>query len=106
MKTHMLAKLENRYDEQQMKFLKMVTYLDPRVKHKYYLDTPAENDLKATVKEIVEADQSIIAPTQDQEYHNLQNNIFATPNNSGSSSRSTTPSHSHTHTTGKEKLLN
>ena len=33
MKKHMLDKLETRYDEEQMKFLKIVTYLDPRVKH-------------------------------------------------------------------------
>ena len=58
------------------------------------------------VKKIVEATGgSIIPPTQNQEYHNLQNNLFATPNNA-TSSRSSTPSHSHTHTTGKEKLLN
>ena len=32
MKKHMLAKLKTRYNEQQMNFLKTVTYLDPRVK--------------------------------------------------------------------------
>ena len=93
MKKNMLDKLENRYDPQQMKFLTTVTYLDPRVKG---LVDPDLNDLKSKVKKIVQASgPNVIPPTQNQEYHNLQNNMFATP--TANSSRSYTPSHSHTH---------
>ena len=62
------------------------------------------NLLKSKIKQIVEASGlNIIPPTQNQEYHNLQNNTFATRN--ASSSHSATPSHSHT-LTGKENVLN
>ena len=73
MKKHMLAKLKTRYNEQQMNFLKTVTYLDPRVKSRVTVDLLL-HDLKSKVKAIVQAtgpDQ--IPPTQNQEFHNLQN---------------------------------
>ena len=100
MKKHMLLKLENRYNAQQIKFLSTLTYLDPRSKGEV---NPDMNLLKSKIKQIVEASgPNIIPPTQNQEYHNLQNNTFATP--IASSSHSRAPSHSHT-STGKEQVL-
>ena len=92
MKKHMLTKLENRYNQQQWKFLKTVTILDPRVKGQV-INEHSILDLKAKVKEIVQAsvpDQ--IPPTQSQEYQNLQNSLFTTP--PASSGPSEGPSHS------------
>ena len=77
MKTHMLRKLNNRYNDQQMAFLTILTYLDPRFKGEV---NPDMTLLKSKIKKIVEATgPNIIPPTQNQEYHNLQNNTFATP---------------------------
>ena len=101
MKKHMLKKLENRYNAQQIDFLSTLTYLDPRKKGEV---NPDMNVLKSKIKQIVEASgPTIIPPTQNQEYHNLQNNTFATP--IASSSHSRTSSHSHTPTTSKENVL-
>ena len=95
MKKHMLKKLENRYNAQQIDFLSTLTYLDPRKKGEV---DPDMNVLKSKIKKIVEASgPTIIPPTQNQEYHNLQNNTFA--------SHSRTSSHSHTPTTSKENVL-
>ena len=100
MKRNMLEKLETRYNAQQMKFLTTVTYLDPRVKG---VVDPDLNDLKSKVKQIVQATgPNVIPPTQNQELHNLQSNIFTTP--TASSRRPCTPSHSHT-LTGKDNLF-
>ena len=91
MKKHMLTKLENRYNQQQWKFLKTVTILDPRVKGQV-INEYSIIDLKAKVKEIVQAtvpDQ--IPATQSQEYQNLQNNLFTTP------PASSGPSQGHSH---------
>ena len=94
MKKHMLTKLENRYNQQQMNFLKTVTVLDPRVKSRVITEQQVLLDLKSKVKAIVQAtvpDQ--IPPTQNQEYHNLQSTSFTTP--PASSSPPDGPSHSH-----------
>merc|ERR1712002_895301 len=70
MKTHMLRKLKNRYNDDQMAFLKILTYLDPRFKG---VVTPDMTLLKSKIKKFVEASgPNIIPPTQNQEYHNLQ----------------------------------
>ena len=102
MKTHMLRKLKNRYNDDQIAFLKILTYLDPRFKGDI---TPDMTLLKSKIKKIVEASgPNIIPPTQNQEYHNLQNQSFATSNASSSNSRA--PSHRHTPTgTGKESFF-
>ena len=95
-----MLKLNNRYNEQQMTFLSTLTYLDPRKKGEV---NPDMNLFKSKIKQIVEATgPNSIPPTQNQEYHNLQNNTFATSIPSSSHSRA--PSHSHT-PTGKEKVL-
>ena len=101
MKKHMLLKLNNRYNEQQINFLSTLTYLDPRKKGEV---NPDMNLFKSQIKQIVEASgPNSIPPTQNQEYHNLQNNTFATSIPSSSHSRA--PSHSHTPTGSKEKVL-
>ena len=102
MKTHMLRKLNNRYNEQQMTFLSTLTYLDPRKKGEV---NPDMNLFKSKIKQIVEATgPNTIPPTQNQEYHNLQNQTFAT--SFASSSHSRAPSHRHTPTvTGKQNVL-
>ena len=102
MKKHMLLKLENRYNEQQINFLSTLTYLDPRKKGEV---NPDMNFFKSKIKQIVEASgPNSIPPTQNQEYHNLQNNTFATSIPSSSHSRA--PSHRHTSTViGKQNLL-
>ena len=75
MKTHMLRKLNSRYNDQQKSFLSTLTYLDPRFKSEV---NPEMTLLISKIKKIVEANgPSIIPPTQDQEYHNLQNSNFA-----------------------------
>ena len=101
MKKHMLAKLETRYNVQQMNFLKTATYLDPRVKSQVNLELL--HDLKSKVKVIVQAaGPNVIPPTQNQEYINLQSTSFTTP--TASSSRPSTPSHSLT-LTAKDNLF-
>ena len=97
-----MLKLNNRYNEQQMTFLSTLTYLDPRKKGEV---NPDMNLFKSKIKQIVEATgPNTIPPTQNQEYHNLQNKTFAT--SIASSSHSRAPSHRHTPTvTGKENVL-
>ena len=102
MKTHMLRKLNNRYNDQQMAFLTILTYLDPRFKCEV---NPDMTLLISKIKKIVEATgPNIIPPTQNQEYHNLQNQTFATATPSSSNSRA--PSHRNTPTgTGRQRFL-
>ena len=76
MKTHMLKKLKTRYNTEQLAFLDLVTFFDPRYKGDV---TPNQYLLKKHIKSVVEASgPNIIPPTQDQEYVNLQNERFAT----------------------------
>ena len=102
MKKHMLQKLENRYNAQQIKFLSTLTYLDPRKKGEVDQDMTL---LKSKIKQIVEATgPNSIPPTQNPWYHNLQNQTFAT--SIASSSHSRAPSHRHTSTViGKQNYL-
>ena len=66
MKTHMLKKLKTRYNNEQIAFLELVTFFDPRFKGDV---APDHTLLKSQIKAVVQASgPNIIPPTQDQEY--------------------------------------
>ena len=82
MKTHMRAKLENRYSEDDQIFLKTYSFLDPRQKNDVQAGV-CQGNLRKHIEKFVKAnDEDIIPGTQGQELENVSNYIFQTPRTS------------------------
>ena len=79
MKKHMLQKLETRYTGEQMEYLSMCTYLDPRFKSSVNIDM---QKFQQILKDIHDNSTEIILDTQSQTLNDIQPNpVFASPVN-------------------------
>ena len=74
MKSHMLIKLDSRYNEAQTEYLSQCSFLDPRFKKSVQFDMGSFTD---RVKDIALSYTEIIHDTEDQSLENIENQSFS-----------------------------